>query len=170
MDHPASWTMRSTMTTYLTIIVACSGSATFGGAMFAFSAFVMHGLDRSPARSAVEAMQGINLSAPRPPLVLVMVGTTGRGGGRVSLCDLSGRGRRRSWLAWPGAQPTWPASLITGGFHIPRNNTLAASTRRPDAAAAWAAYSGSWQRGNHLRAAAALGGALLLVLSLADSA
>jgi uncharacterized membrane protein len=36
----------------------------------------------------------------------------------------------------------------------------------PDAAAAWTAYSVPWQRGNHVRTAAALGGALLLVVSL----
>ena len=65
----------ATLTETLTIATAL-GSATFGGAMYAFSAFVMHALDRTPTRSAVEAMQQINLSAPRPPLVLVMVGTT----------------------------------------------------------------------------------------------
>ena len=56
---------------------------------------------------------------------------------------------------------------ITGRFHIPRNDALAdVDPDGPDAASAWAAYSGPWQRGNHVRAAAALGGALLLALSL----
>ena len=35
----------NTLTVTLTIVAAL-GSATFGGAMYAFSAFVMHGLDR----------------------------------------------------------------------------------------------------------------------------
>ena len=57
--------------------------------------------------------------------------------------------------------------LITGRFHIPRNNALAdVDAAGPEAAAAWTAYSGPWQRGNHVRAAAALGGALLLMVSL----
>ncbi len=57
------------LTETLTIATAL-GAATFGGAMYAFSAFVMHALDRTPTRAAVEAMQQINLSAPRAPLVL----------------------------------------------------------------------------------------------------
>ena len=58
---------------------------------------------------------------------------------------------------------------ITGLFHIPRNDALAdVDAAGPDAAAAWAAYSGPWQRGNHVRTAAALGGALLLMVSLSD--
>jgi uncharacterized membrane protein len=57
--------------------------------------------------------------------------------------------------------------VITGTFHIPRNDVLAdVDPAGPDAEAAWAAYSGPWQRGNHLRTSAAIGGALLLVLSL----
>ena len=139
--------------------------------MFAFSAFVMHGLDRAPVPSAVAAMQGINLSAPRPPLVLVMVGTS-----LVSVVvavlvcvDLArGEGGAGSWLALAGCAAFVASIVITGVFHIPRNNALAdVDPDGPDAASAWAAYSGPWQRGNHVRAAAALGGALLLSLSLA---
>ena len=104
----------------------------------------------------IEAMQQINLSAPRAPLVVVMLGTTGS------------RGRDRP--CWPGPRSSiagcaaFLASIaITGLFHIPRNNALAdVDAAGPDAAAAWAAYSGPWQRGNHVRTAAALGGALLL--------
>ena len=154
----------------VTITIAALGSATFGGAMYAFSAFVMHALDRTPTPSAVAAMQQINLSAPRPPLVLIMVGTT-----LVSLvvtglavADLvHGEGGRDSWLALAGCAGFLASMVITGGFHIPRNNALATvDAAGPDAEAAWAAYCGTWQRGNHLRAAAALGGALFLVLGL----
>ena len=159
----------STVTTTLTI-VAAMGAATFGGALFAFSAFVMHALDRTPTRSAVEAMQQINLSAPRPPLVLVMVGTT-----LVSLAlvvfsavDLfTGDATAASWLTVAGCAAFLASIVITGTFHIPRNNALASvAADGQDAASVWAGYSGPWQRGNHVRTAAALGGALFLVLSL----
>jgi uncharacterized membrane protein len=147
-----------TTTTILTVLTAL-GAATFGGALFAFSAFVMHGLDRTPTRSAVEAMQQINLSAPRAPLVVVMTGTTGLA---VATALLS-----RSPLVIGGCVAFLASIVITGWFHIPRNNALAdVDAPGPDAAAAWAAYSGPWQRGNHLRTGAALGGALLLVVSL----
>ena len=144
--------------TTLTVATAL-GAATFGGTMFAFSAFVMHALDRTPARSAIEAMQQINLSAPRPPLVLVMVGTT--------VLSIVTAVVDRSPLAIAGCACFLASIAITGTFHIPRNNAFA--DVEPDgaqAAAAWAAYSGPWQRGNHVRAAAALAGALLLVISL----
>jgi uncharacterized membrane protein len=152
------------------IIVAALGSATFGGAMYAFSAFVMHALDRTPTRSAVEAMQQINLSAPRPPLVLVMVGTTlvSLAVGILAVVDLArGDGGAAPWLALVGCGGFLASIVVTGRFHIPRNNALAdVDAAGPDAGAAWAAYSRAWQRGNHVRAACALAGAALLVVSL----
>jgi uncharacterized membrane protein len=158
-------TLTITLTT-----VAALGAATFGGAMFAFSAFVMHALDRTPTRSAVEAMQQINLSAPRPPLVVVMVGTSlvCLAVGVLAVADLSRReGGVAPWLAIAGCAGFLASIVITGRFHIPRNNALAeVDADGPDAGAAWAAYSGPWQRGNHVRAGCALAGAALLVVSL----
>ena len=159
----------STITEALTIATAL-GSATFGGAMYAFSAFVMHALDRTPTRSAVEAMQQINLSAPRPPLVLVMVGTTLLSLGLVVVAGVDlfgGDATTSTWLALAGCAGFLASMAITGGFHIPRNNALATvDADGPAAAAAWTAYSGPWQRGNHVRATAALAGAAFLMLSL----
>ncbi len=147
-----------TLTETLTVATAL-GAATFGGAMYAFSAFVMHALDRTRTRAAVEAMQQINLSAPRPPLVLVMVGT--------SLLSVATAVVAPSPLVIAGCLAFLVSMVITGTFHIPRNKTLASlDPAGPDLEAAWAAYSGPWQRGNHVRASAALGGALLLALSL----
>ena len=146
------------LTETLTIATAL-GAATFGGAMYAFSAFVMHALDRTPTRSALEAMQQINLSAPRAPLVLVMVGT--------SLLSVVTAVVAHTPLVIAGCLAYLASIVITGTFHIPRNNALAdVDPAGPDAEAAWAAYSGPWQRGNHVRTSTALAGALLLVLSL----
>jgi uncharacterized membrane protein len=141
------------------VIATSLGAATFGGAMFAFSGFVMHALDRAPARTAILAMQQINLSAPRPPLVLVMVGT--------SLLSIVTAAVDRSPLVIAGSMAFLASIFITGGFHIPRNDALAGvDPETPHAAAVWTAYSRPWQRGNHVRTSAALLGALLLVLSL----
>jgi uncharacterized membrane protein len=147
-----------TTTEILTVLTAL-GAATFGGALYAFSAFVMHALDRTPTRAAIEAMQQINLSAPRAPLVVVMLGTTGLA---VAIAVLD-----RSPLVIAGCGAFLASIAITGLFHVPRNDALAdVDAAGPDAAAAWAAYSGPWQRGNHVRTAGALGGAVLLMLSL----
>jgi uncharacterized membrane protein len=146
------------LTETLTIATAL-GAATVGGAMYAFSAFVMHALDRTPTRAAIAAMQQINLSAPRPPLVLVMVGT--------SLLSVVTAVAAHTPVVIAGCLAFLASVVITGTFHIPRNNALAdVDPAGPDAEAAWAAYSHPWQRGNHVRASTALAGALLLALSL----
>ena len=93
------------MTTTILTVLTALGAATFGGAMFAFSGFVMLALDRTPTRSAVLAMQEINLAAPRPPLVIVMVGTSllSLGLAVVSLVDLArGDATTATWLALAG--------------------------------------------------------------------
>ena len=155
---PVRCTGGMTVTEILTIATAL-GAATFGGAMYAFSAFVMHALDRTPTHAAVAAMQQINLSAPRAPLVLIMVGT--------SVVSMITAVVAHTPLVIAGCLAYLASMVITGTFHIPRNNALAdVDPEGADAEAAWAAYSGPWQRGNHARASAALGGALLLMLSL----
>ena len=58
----------------LTVVTAV-GSAIVGGVLFAFSGFVMAGLDRLRPGEAVAAMNAINVTAVRPPLMLAMLGT-----------------------------------------------------------------------------------------------
>jgi uncharacterized membrane protein len=158
------------MTTTILTVLTAVGAATFGGAMFAFSGFVMLALDRTPTRAAVLAMQEINLAAPRPPLVTVMVGTTLTSLALVVLAVLDvvrGDATSATWLTLAGCAGILAGIVITGRFHIPRNDALASvDPDGPDAAAAWTAYSGPWQRGNHLRTACTLAGAALLVVSL----
>lgn len=160
-------TTTATVLTVLTVL----GSATFGGAMFAFSGFVMLALDRTPTKAAVLAMQQINLAAPRPPLVSVMVGTTLLSLALVvvSVADLvRGEATAATWLAVAGCAAFLASIVITGGFHIPRNNAFASvDPDSPDARREWSAYADPWVRGNHARTVAALGGAALLVVSLA---
>jgi uncharacterized membrane protein len=158
------------MTTTLLTVLTALGAATFGGAMFAFSGFVMLALDRTPTRAAVLAMQEINLAAPRPPLVSVMVGTTLTSLALVvlSVVDLArGEATPATWLTLAGCAGFLASMVITGQFHIPRNDAFASvDPDGPDAAAAWTAYSQPWQRGNHVRAVCALAGAALLVVGL----
>ena len=116
------------MTTTILTILTALGAATFGGAMFAFSGFVMFALDRTPTRAAVLAMQEINLAAPRPPLVTVMVGTTLTSLAVVvlSVVDLvRGDATPATWLSLAGCAGFLASMVITGQFHIPRNNAFA---------------------------------------------
>jgi uncharacterized membrane protein len=57
--------------------------------------------------------------------------------------------------------------LLTGGFHVPRNDALAAlDPSAPGSAEQWATYVREWTAANHLRALAGLGSSALLVGSL----
>src|SRR4051812_14927832 len=65
------------MSTVLLVLAVATavGSAAVGGVFFAFSAFVMSALRRLPAPQGIAAMQSINVTAVRPPLMLAMLGT-----------------------------------------------------------------------------------------------
>jgi uncharacterized membrane protein len=55
--------------------VGVVGCGLIGGVFFAFSAFVMSGLNRLPPSRATAAMQSINVTAQHPPLMLALFGT-----------------------------------------------------------------------------------------------
>lgn len=46
-----------------------------GGVFFAFSGFVLGGLARLPYQQGIKAMQSINVTATRPPLMLALFGS-----------------------------------------------------------------------------------------------
>jgi uncharacterized membrane protein len=52
------------------------GSGLLAGVFFAFSAFVMSGLQRLPARTGTAAMRSINVTAQRPPLMIALFGVS----------------------------------------------------------------------------------------------
>lgn len=74
VTRPATETTRSRIAT-AAIVLAALGSAITAGVFYAFSAFVMAGLDRQTDAVGLAAMQGINETAPKAPLLIVMFGT-----------------------------------------------------------------------------------------------
>ena len=148
----------------LSTALACGLMA---GVFFAFSAFVMKGLNREPAGVAIAAMQSINIAAYNPAFSIVFFGT-------IVSCLLA---IILSMLRWgdPGAPYSLiggvlylvGTALMTGLYHIPKNNALdSASSNDPNAAGIWSDYSATWTLGNHVRAAAALGSAALLTVAV----
>jgi uncharacterized membrane protein len=145
------------------------GTATAGGVFFAFSAFVMAGLDRLPPAGAVAAMQQINVTAVRPAFMAVLFGS-------AAACVVLLVQAARSWGGRPSTLLAAGSALylagvvgLTIGYHVPRNDALAAfDPARGDAAAAWAAYAPGWTALNHVRTVAALLAAALLLLALLD--
>ena len=147
-------------------IVGALGAGLNAGVFYAFSTFVMQALGRLPSKAAVEAMQAINIEAPRPGFMVVFMGTAA-----VSvILAISSIGR----LDEPAAAYQLVGSglylvgvVLTGMFHVPRNNTLAQMDPDSDAAAqAWSVYLRTWTRGNHVRTFTSLAASLMLILSL----
>lgn len=149
------------------VLGTATASGVFGGAMFAFSSFVMPALRALPPRDALAAMQAINIEAPRSLLMLPLLGTAA---GSVALgahAILAGPSEGRG-LRLAGAALGLASFAITAGYHVPRNNALAVvEAGAPEAAGAWTAYAASWTRWNHLRTGAAVASAVLLARSLA---
>jgi uncharacterized membrane protein len=143
------------------------GCGLVGGVFFAFSTFVMKALSRLPPHEGIAAMQSINLVVLNPLFLTVFLGT--------SLgCLLS---VLISLLRWqePGAAYRLIGSglfligsfLITAIVNVPMNERLALiDPAGTDAAMRWTSYVTSWTTWNHLRTAAALAAATLLIFAI----
>jgi uncharacterized membrane protein len=155
--------------TQLTTTAAAVGAATFGGVLFAFSTFVMPGLDASPPAAAITTMQQINRAAPRSLLAVDMMVT-------LVLCLVVGvaAALRLRHGADPGTvlvvvgAALYVASFaITAAYHVPRNDAFdSVVATGPHAAQAWHDYATSWEVWNHARTAAALAGAASMLVGL----
>ncbi|GAA1057609.1 membrane protein [Agromyces luteolus] len=149
------------------ILVAVVGTGVAAGVFFAFSAFVVQGLDRLPEADAARAMRAVNVTAVRWPLMLELFGTA------LLLAVLA-----VASLLRPGSGITWwvvaSAALylvtvvfVTGGGNVPRNNALAAAPDEPEGlAAAWRAFRAGWMGWNHVRTLGAAASSALLAVGL----
>ncbi len=144
-------------------IVAAVGTAVSGGALFAFSAFVMPALRSLPEPVGIRAMQAINIAAPTPPFMIVLFGS----GALAVGVSVAGIVRGGSWLLVPAAALALGTLVITGGYHVPRNDALALVVAdAPGAASFWHTYVVEWTRMNSVRAASAIGASVLYVAAL----
>ncbi|MCV7360613.1 anthrone oxygenase family protein [Mycolicibacterium neworleansense] len=144
---------------------AALGSAAAGGIFYAFSTFVMRGLDRTGPVEAVTAMRGMNAEAnTNAPFLLFLFGSALLslivGGTAVAQI-----GRPGSWILLAGAIFGVLGVVITIAFNVPLNNHLD-RIDLADAAAEWQNYLTSWTAWNHVRTASGFIGAVLLLISL----
>ena len=154
------------ITMYLVAGTALS-SALVGGVFYAFSTFVMAGLRRVPSGQGMATMQSINVTAVRPGLMIPFFGTT-LAGLAVAIVAIVDWNATTSPLLLAGAGSYVLGTFaLTGAYHVPRNNALAATpTDAADAGALWSRYLAEWTRWNHVRTAAALVAATLLGVAL----
>jgi uncharacterized membrane protein len=154
-------------TVYFVTVLAALGSAVVGGVMYAFSTFVMSGLDRATPSQAVAAMQGINVTAVRPGLMIPFMGTALLSVALV-IIGFVRHGRPGSWLLVAGGLVYLIGTfVVTVAYNVPRNDSLALID--PDsagAAARWATYYRDWTLANHVRTLTSLAAAGLFVAAL----
>ncbi len=132
--------------------VALVGAGVMSGVYVAFSVMVMPALDRRPPAEAVGFMQETNRFALRPGFQLAFSGTAlvSLAAGVLAVLD-GGDGR---WWTVAGALAYLASVVLTGTFHVPRNNALdrVDATTLQAAADGWASYARPWTQANHLRA------------------
>jgi len=148
------------------VIVGALGAGLNAGVFYAFSTFVMQALGRLPSKAAVEAMQAINIEAPRPGFMAVFMGTA-----LVSaILAISAFGRldeSRGVYQIVGSGLYLAGVALTAAYHVPRNDAL--GRLKPDsesAAKAWNMYLPDWTRWNHVRTLTSLSASVVLMLSL----
>ncbi len=148
----------------LTVALTAAACGISGGVLFGFSVLVMPALRTQTAGAATAVMQAINLTAPRSllmvPLLGSAVGCIAVGLQTALRSEVPGRP-----LLLAGAATGLVMMAITAVYHIPRNNAIAiVDPSSPGVGAAWAAFEPGWTAWNHVRAAAGLVSAGLLVL------
>jgi uncharacterized membrane protein len=148
-------------------VIAAVGTGLSGGVFLAFSTFVLRALDRLPPDRSIAAMQAINEEAPTPLFMLALFGSAvaGIAVGVGAALDLD---RPGSPLLLAGAAFALVPAAFTIGYHVPRNNALAAfDPSAADAAGVWPTWRSAWAAGNHVRAVAPVIGAALLTVGVA---
>jgi uncharacterized membrane protein len=147
--------------------LAALASAAAGGMMYAFSTFVMRGLDRTGPVAAITAMRGINAEANgNAAFLLGYFGATilAVAVGVIAVARLNQPG---SWWVLVGALFATLGAVITMAFNVPLNNHLdTVSTdglSLADAAREWQAYFSTWTAWNHARSITSFVGAALML-------
>lgn len=147
--------------------VASLGCAVTGGVFFAFSTFVMPALARIPAPRGISAMQSINVAAINPAFMLALLGSAAVAG-LAAVLAMARWSEPASLCGIAGAAIYIVGSVgVTMGLNVPLNDALAALPADGAAAAElWPRYLSGWTTWNHVRTAASLAAAAMLISAL----
>lgn len=157
------------MNSYLFVLtfLTALGCAMMAGVFFTFSAFVMKALARLPAEQGVAAMQAINVAAVTPAFMAALFGTAVACGAMVVWALFAWDEGFARYLLVGGALYLIGTTLLTIAYHVPRNEALATvEPHSADAESRWRRYLSGWTAWNHVRAAAALAAATVLIIAL----
>ena len=150
----------------LTLVTALA-CGLVAGFFFAFSTTVMKALGRLPAAQGVAAMQSINVVVINPLVMVALFGTALACGVLVVAAFVEWGEPYAVYLLAGGLAYLAGVVLLTGGYHVPRNNALATlDPNDRDAESQWNRYVRTWTAGNHVRTIAPLASATLFTIAL----
>lgn len=148
-------------------LVSALGCGLMAGVFFAFSAFVMKALARLPAAQSIAAMQSINIAAVTPVFMTALFGTAAAAVLLIVCAVLRWHAPGSGHLLAGSLLYLTGAVLVTIICNVPRNDALASvDATSGDSAMLWTRFAAGWTAWNHIRTAAALGGAALLTAAL----
>lgn len=147
--------------------IAALGSGLAGGVFFAFSGFVMQGLALLPGSDGAKAMNAINVTAVKPPLMILMFGTAVLCAFIVVLCFFR-LGETGMGLAGLGAVVYLAGSIaVTMLRNVPLNIALGKDAENRDL---WARYLREWMLWNHVRTVTCAIAAALFIAAMLQQA
>jgi uncharacterized membrane protein len=163
--------VMSTSPYLIATTAAAVSTAAVGGLFYAFSTFVMRGLDRTEPAEAIAALRGMNAEAnANAPFLVLLMGSTvlALGVGVATALRLSTPGAA---YVLAGAALGLVAFIVTMVFNVPLNNRLdavnPAGLSTAEALFQWQAYRVPWTAWNHVRTVAPLVGSALMLVGLA---
>ncbi len=153
------------------VAIALLGSALIGAVFFAFSSFVMKSLARVPSAEGISAMQSINVVVLNPSFLGAFMGTAVVSVWVAGLAIQGWGTPSAPWFVAGAVSYLLGTFVVTMMGNVPLNNRLAAvSAVDSGALAVWEHYLVQWTRLNSIRAASAMGAALLFTVGLLQSA
>jgi uncharacterized membrane protein len=138
--------------------VTVVGSGLLAGVFFAFSAFVMSGLQRLPERDGAAAMRSINVTAQRPPLMIALFGVSALCVAMIVRAIATWSQPGAGWLLGGAILTIVGALGVTAAVNVPLNNRLEAGT------VAWSKFLAGWDPANHARTVLCLAGCAVLLI------
>ena len=147
-------------------ILAALGCGLVAGIFFAFSTFVMTALARLPAEKGIAAMQPINVVVINPWFLTAFFGTAAACLLLIVVSLWQWRAPSAAFLLAGGLLYLAGVILVTRQFNVPLNNELAAvAPDSAEGAGLWTRYVARWTAWNHVRTAAPLAAAALLIVA-----
>jgi uncharacterized membrane protein len=143
------------------------GVGLMAGLFFTFSVVIMQSLDSLPGTQGMHAMQVINDKIVNPVFLTVFVGTTVATAVLGGLAIFRMDGAAKWWVLAGAVLYLVGAFLLTGAYHIPRNDHLnTIDVNSADAAKEWATFVKEWVPMNHVRTLASMASLGSFVMAL----